>query len=173
MIIDDVSSRYNVDSKRVFLIGHSNGAVMSHRYACDMAPRVAAIVSLGGGNWFDEGLCAPSAPVSVLVVHGTMDESVNYNGGVAPANGSSYPSAIATVGAWATRNGCTGALAPTGLLDVDSGLAGEETRVDAYSGCPTGGAVELWTIENGRHEPALQPTSAELFYGFMTAHPKP
>ena len=42
-VIDDMSARYNVDSKRVYVTGHSNGGYMAHRYACDRASRVAAM----------------------------------------------------------------------------------------------------------------------------------
>ena len=43
-----MKAHYNVDPGRVCLIGHSNGGFMSHRFACDRADLVAAIVSLAG-----------------------------------------------------------------------------------------------------------------------------
>src|SRR5205814_1733454 len=32
-VIDDMEARYNVDKKRIFFTGHSNGGFMSHRLA--------------------------------------------------------------------------------------------------------------------------------------------
>src|SRR5437588_222627 len=34
-VIDDMKKKYNVDAHRVFVVGHSNGAFMAHRMACD------------------------------------------------------------------------------------------------------------------------------------------
>ena len=38
-MIDDISTRFNVDPKRIFIVGHSNGAFMSHRLARPVGPR--------------------------------------------------------------------------------------------------------------------------------------
>ncbi|MEO7094385.1 MAG: alpha/beta fold hydrolase, partial [Polyangiales bacterium] len=65
-IIDDMSAKYNVDPKRVYLVGHSNGGFMSHRAACELSPRIAAIVSLAGAQWKNAAKCAPTSPVSIL-----------------------------------------------------------------------------------------------------------
>ncbi len=42
-LIDDVASHEPIDDKRVYIVGHSNGAFMAHRLACDRSNRVAAI----------------------------------------------------------------------------------------------------------------------------------
>ncbi|HEY8078486.1 MAG TPA: alpha/beta fold hydrolase, partial [Labilithrix sp.] len=97
-VLDDIEAKYNVDPKRIFVVGHSNGGFMSHRFACDAASRVAAIASLGGAQWFDPSRCAPAAKVSVLEVHGDDDQTIHYGGGIAAAL---YPSAPTTVATWA------------------------------------------------------------------------
>jgi polyhydroxybutyrate depolymerase len=166
-LIDDVAAHYNVDPKRVFVAGHSNGAVMAHRLACDLAPRIAAIVSLAGQVPLVTSQCNPTDLVSVVEVHGDRDEVIAYDG----SNG---PSAHDTVSSWADRNGCTGKLAATGaMLDVDADLPGAETRVETYAGCPAGASVELWTIHGGPHHPNLvQPGWGEMVIGWLLAHPK-
>ena len=85
-MIDDISTRYNVDPKRIFIVGHSNGAFMSHRLACDLSDRIAAIASLAGAAWNDASKCNPSSQVSVLDVHGDADTVINYGGGAVPAD---------------------------------------------------------------------------------------
>ena len=52
-VVDDMEANFNIDKKRVFFVGHSNGGFMSHRMACDAAGRVAGIVALAGDNWQD------------------------------------------------------------------------------------------------------------------------
>ena len=183
--IDDISTKYNVDPKRIFVVGHSNGAFMTQRLACDVSDRIAAIASLAGAVWNDVSRCNPSSHVSVLDVHGDADAVVNYNGGAVPAGliGAGdppqtqppYPSEAKTMSTWAAKNGCTGALTRNGLtLDLDTELPGAETSESAYAGCPSGIDIELWTIHGGSHVPSLaSPTWAESIYAFLKAHPKP
>ena len=171
-VLDDIEWKYNVDEKRVFVVGHSNGGFMAHRFACDAASRVAAIVSLGGAQWFDASKCKPTTAVSVAEVHGDADQTIHYDGGFAA---SLYPSAHQTVATWAAKDGCTGGLTSTGtMLDIDTAIAGTETRVERTSGCPGNVGVELWTVQGGPHIPPLaQPTWPELVYAFLSSHPKP
>lgn len=171
-IIDQVKTQYNVDPKRVFVMGHSNGGFMSYRMACDHADAIAAVASLAGATFNDPTLCQPSEPISTLQIHGTADDTILYDGGM---NGPFvYPGAVATVEAWATYNGCalTTELGPN--LDLDSVLAGDETTVTLYnSGCEAPGHAELWTVAGGSHIPALSDSWAPSVLDFLFAHPKP
>jgi polyhydroxybutyrate depolymerase len=169
-IVDDISAKYNVDPKRVFVLGHSNGAFMAHRLACDVAPRVAAIVSLAGAVWNDPSKCNPANHVAILDVHGNADQTIGYDGGSTQSG--VYPSEQTTMATWAQKNGCTGELtATTQTLDIDPLSA---TTGATYGGCPNGIDVQLWTIQGGPHIPALtKPTWGDSVWGFMSSHPKP
>lgn len=171
-VIADVKARFNVDAKRVFVVGHSNGGFMAHRLACERSGEIAAIVSLAGGTYTSAAKCKATEPVAVLQVHGDADETVLYEGGSFFAGSPAYPSAEATVGLWATKNGCNATLTKTAeKLDLDTGLAGEETTVARHA-C-TKGAAELWTIAGGAHIPDFGSTWAARIYAFLEAHPKP
>lgn len=172
-VIDDMRAQYNVDPRRIFLIGHSNGGFMAHRYACERAGRIAGIVSLAGAAWADPSRCAPSRPVSVLQVHGTADDVIRFNGGRTPiASGGPYPAARDSVGQWRAHNGC-GALAATGeTMDLERTVAGAETRVERAEMCRGGGA-ELWVIEGGGHIPSFGPEWTRALGRWMAAHPAP
>jgi polyhydroxybutyrate depolymerase len=169
-IIVDASKRAAVDPKRVYVIGHSNGGFMAHRLACDRAHRVAAIVSLAGAQWSDPARCAPSSPVSVLQAHGDQDGTVLIGGGDLITT---YPSAQTTVATWAAKNGCTGSLTDSGTRDLDRAVVGEETRQQAFGGCPAGGDVELWVLEGSAHIPTFDSAWADAVYDFFSARPKP
>ncbi len=166
-VVDDMEQNYNIDTKRVFFVGHSNGAFMSHRMACDSAARIAAIVALAGDVWQDASKCNPSAPVAVLQVHGDADTMVPYDGS------GLMPSAKQSVATWAQKNGCTGDLTDTGMtLDLDSGLAGAETGIANYT-C-SAGAAELWTIHGGQHLPNfILPDWGNDVFDWLMQHPKP
>jgi polyhydroxybutyrate depolymerase len=174
-ILADVASKYNVDPKRFFLVGHSNGAFMSHRYACDRAANVAAIVSLAGATWEDPSLCKPTMPVAVVEVHGDMDDVIGYDGGTTTdfADASYvYPSAHATVASWATLDTCTQPLVDGGSLALDYSIMGNATQVERYGGCAQTSGVELWTMHGSAHIPSLGPNWGESIWTFLSAHPK-
>ncbi len=171
-VIDDVAGRYTVDPRRVFVVGHSNGGFMAHRLACDAADRVAAIVSVAGATWADPARCAPSRPVAILQVHGTLDAVIAYGGGQVVGADGPYPAAVTTAASWRGKNACP-AHAAGGRLDLVADLLGDETTIDRASGC-AGGAVELWTMAAASHLPTVkQPEFADAIWGFFAAHPRP
>lgn len=174
-IIHDLESKYAIDHARVFVAGHSLGAHMAHRMACDASADVVAVMALAGQVSKNPADCAPTHPVSVVQVHGTDDGTIGYNGDVqnVPPD-PAIPSAHETVAVWARNDLCTGAIAATGMTyDLDSSLPGNETTVEAYAGCPTAIGVELWSIMGGIHRPLLTPAFAGIAWGFLTAHARP
>jgi len=176
-VINDISNQYNVDPRRVYVMGHSNGGFMSYRMACDHADRIAAIASLAGSTFATTTDCDPAQPVSVLQVHGTADQTILYDG--SEILGQEYPGAQTTASIWAGYDEC-GALSAKASppIDVEQGIAGPETKVETYADCPAGIAVELWSVDGGGHIPAINtattpyPLSAGII-DFLLAHPKP
>jgi polyhydroxybutyrate depolymerase len=173
-IIDDMSARYRVDARRIFLIGHSNGGFMAHRMACERSTRIAGIVSLAGAAWNDASRCSPTAPVAVLQVHGTTDATIGYMGGSTPAPvGAQFPSARASVAQWATHNRCDAMLTErTMRFDYVTDVAGRETRVAAHERC-AGGAAELWSLEGVGHIPSFSAAWSDAVFTWLMEHPRP
>ena len=168
-IIDDVSARYAVDPRRIFLLGHSNGGFMAHRMACERSSRIAAVVSLAGATFNDASRCTPTEPVAVLQVHGTADATIAYAGG--NNIGTVYPGADTSVARWAVNDRCASAPTAGAMLDLDTVLPGAETRVSRYDGCMGGGA-ERWAIQGGAHLPAITPRWPAITLDWLMAHPK-
>jgi polyhydroxybutyrate depolymerase len=163
-VIDDVRSKYRIDRRRLFVIGHSNGSFMSHRLACDRADRVVAIVALAGNVWKDESRCQPSRPVSVLQVHGTSDPVVRYNGLAL------YPSAPQSIATWALKNRCDPVRLSSGpKLDLDSEHDGLDTTRERHHNCE-GGAAELWTMDGAGHHPKFTEAWPGTIYDWLLAH---
>jgi polyhydroxybutyrate depolymerase len=162
-VISDMRARYHVDDTRIFVLGYSNGGFMAHRLLCERAPMIAAAASIAGGGWKDPARCRPSAPASLLEVHGDADEMVRYEGDAG------LPSAPEAIAAWARAIECRGAARARPPLDLLPDLPGPETAVSAFP-CPAG-AAELWTVHGGTHR-ALGPTIRAAI-DFLLAHPKP
>lgn len=172
-LIDEAGQHYNIDPRRVYLYGHSNGGFMAYRMACDAAPRIAAIASLAGATHFEASDCAPTEPVSVLQIHGTADATILYEG--VPMGFMQYPGAEETTRRWADRAGCSTRTpsAAVAQLDLDRSLMGDDTDVFAFANCASGLGVELWRINMGGHIPAVQPDFSDQVLDFLLAHPKP
>lgn len=180
-LIDAVTKSYQADAARVYLIGHSNGGFMAHRMACDHADRITAIASLAGMAPQDPAQCRPQRPVGVAQIHGTLDETISFEGG-SNGSGRPYPSARDTVAMWQRLNGCAASPPPSAgpqppapaPLDLESGLPGAETAVTSYSaGCPRGTRVELWAMKDARHVPALAPGFASTVLDFLFTQAAP
>jgi polyhydroxybutyrate depolymerase len=176
-VIDDITSKYQVDLRQVFVGGHSNGAMMAQVLACRNAKRIAAVFSYAGAIWADTSKCAPNDVVSLAELHGDNDPTVPYDGGPNTAYPQSppYPPAAVTVSTWASRDGCTGPLADDGeAFDLVASLSGSETTVARAGGCPQGVDAELWTIHGGAHMDALNAAAfGQTVWGFLHGHPKP
>lgn len=162
-LLDDIlATDWPIDPARVFLIGHSNGGYMSYRMACERADIIAAIAPLAGNAASQPASCTPSQPVSVLHLHGTMDETVPFASGT---NG-----AVASTTQWAQKNGCGTTRTSGAAIDIEANLAGIETRTETVDGCPATGKVELWSIEGGSHIPVFITGFAQIWFDWFQAH---
>lgn len=171
-VIDTIRAEYRVDAKRIYLIGHSNGAFMSFRMACDHADTVTAVASLNGATWNDITRCRPSAPVSVLAVHSTADRTILFAGGGLADR--AYPSAGRTAADWASLNGCDGPPSDAPAIDVVDNLPGAETTVrDLAQTCRDDTMVRTWTIRDGVHTPGLGPAFTPTVLDFLFSRKKP
>lgn len=160
-LIDLMVSTAQVDPKRVFVTGISSGGEMSHRLACELSDRVAAVASVSG----DLGIasCSPARPVSVLEIHGTADPFVPIQGD--PTQ--NLPPTISTMSRWAQIVGC--ASDPT---MNESGI----TTTTTWKGCRGGTTVVLVAITGAGHTFWLernpgQPDIDQLIWGFFSHAP--
>ena len=167
-LIDEALEKLPVDPRRVFLVGHSNGGFMSYRMACDVADRIAGIASIAGASWKDASKCAPSEPVAVRQIHGTLDWTIPFAGDI------DMPSAKESALQFVGHDGCTleGA-SPDDVWDYDTAVAGAETTRTIWTGCDAGSEVQLWTMTGTGHVPGFHADFLPAVVEFFLAHPKP
>jgi len=168
-LLEKIEREYAIDPKRVYFTGISNGAMMAYRVACEMAEQVAAIAPVEGALNVE---CHPTAPVAVLIFHGTADRIVPFEGG---ANGFEIDegrrdnSVAGAVSFWAKRDGCAG---------IPTREVTPEVHVDKFSNCQQGTAVELYAIQGGHHMwpgralSGNRVAATDLMWDFFVAHPK-
>lgn len=124
-LVDEVSQKFNVDTKRVYIGGHSNGMFLSFNVACHYSDRIAAIFGVAGMMYKHKESCKPTSPVSLLHVHGTKDMLNIYDGGFNHAI--DYASVNETVSYWADYNRCTTAFKAGTPFNMDTNVAGDNT----------------------------------------------
>ena len=171
--IEAAKTQLSIDDRRVYVVGHSNGAFMAYRMACEHADAVAAIVSYAGATWDDRTQCTPSEPVHVLQIHGTADGTIFYDGG--ELLGVDYPGALESVLTWVGYDGCSGVVDTSSPpLDIDASVPGAETTVFRYvDGCAPGGSAELWRVQGGGHVPVPSADFGTLAIEWLYAHAEP
>lgn len=96
-VIADIEAHQCINPSHVHVTGHSLGAYMAQRMACDADDVVASVSEYAGGSptLFPEwGGCNPSRDIAVFLYHGTADGIVNVSLGRASRD------------QWIARNGC-------------------------------------------------------------------
>jgi polyhydroxybutyrate depolymerase len=176
-LLDDLRHVVDVDPRRVFATGMSNGAMMAYRLGCELAGRIAAVAAVSGALMVSP--CRPARPVSVLAVHGTADRIVPAGGGVGrPRYLGTLPSVEESVAPFLAADQCPVPARPRAAVQADA-------RVTTYAGCRDGTAVETVLVEGGGHTwpggaafPAGGTTSTrtdanELIWRFFARHAMP
>jgi polyhydroxybutyrate depolymerase len=142
-LLDQLGAQLCLDRRRVYAGGMSNGAMLTHRLACELSDRLAAVAPVSGTNM--AATCAPKRAVPLFEVHGTDDHHVPWAGGVGCGlSKTPYTSVPDTIAGWLQRDGCTPA--PPALF-VEQG----DGRCERQGRCPDDGDVILCTIAGGGH----------------------
>ena len=175
-VIGAMTDDYGIDPDRVYVIGMSNGAMMAQRIGCELDELVAGIGSVAGALNVP---CSPGGPVSVVMVHGTADDSVPYAGGDGAdtlVDTGEHASVADGVGFWSDNAGCSA---------TSEDRLGDHIVRESHTGCRDGTLVELYTVEGGGHawpggekgrrqgdEPTHELSATDVFWEAMEDRPK-
>jgi polyhydroxybutyrate depolymerase len=189
-LIDHLVEQYKSDRGRIYATGMSNGALFSFRLASDLSDKIAAIAPVGAlmGEALSQR-APPAKPMPVLLIHGTQDPLVPWDGGnvqVFRRKRGRVLSAAATVAFWVKHNGCTPTPVITYEPDQDP-TDGTRVRREEYRSGKDGSEVLLYAVEGGGHtwpggwqylpERIIGKTSrdfqaSEVIWGFFKRHGK-
>jgi len=153
-LILKMTDEYKADPGKVCVTGISNGGFMSVRVSRDLADQVKAVVPVCAGipaATKDAHLSAP--PVNMLLINGTDDPLVPYNGGEVTVLGKKRGMVLSTdetISMFVARNACSDVARIEEIADNDPQ---DGTRVirEEYTNTDTGNKVVLLKVIDGGH----------------------
>lgn len=137
-LVDQLLTELPIDPDRVYVTGHSNGAMLTHRLACE-SDRFAAAVAVAGSL---ELPCASAPPLSVLQIHGTADPIVPFDDTTPGVFDLDFTPAPESVERWSTLQGCD--------LEPQVRVEGAVTT-STSTGCRDDVVVQLRALEGWDH----------------------
>jgi polyhydroxybutyrate depolymerase len=181
-LLDTLAADLSIDPARVVAAGHSNGAILAYRLACELSDRIVGIGVQAGSLGVDA--CTPSQPVSVIHLHGTADTNHPIDGGKGSGvAGVEFRPARAAVEAMAAADGCTGE--PQSSTDP----ANPDLTVTTWSSCGSGAEVRYVVVDGATHawmghpassaaaaayvgEPYANLDASRAIWSFLATHPR-
>lgn len=154
-MIDQLVRDGLVDRDHVYLVGGSNGGMMTLRMACEARGRISAVaVFIANFPEGAPGRCEPGAPLSILLLSGDQDPLMPFAGGevaaVARGDRGRVISSDETASWWRRFNQCEEPPAVAQLPDVDRD-DGTRIREERSSRCAGGVEVTRIVVQGGGH----------------------
>jgi polyhydroxybutyrate depolymerase len=144
-LLDDLATVANVEKKRVYATGLSNGGMMCYKLAAELSDRIAAIAPVAGNQMFAKA--EPKRAVPVIAFHGTQDTLVPFE---SRGRGLLRPKSIEeTAAMWGKINGCS----EKPVVSEMPKKEGEKVKVTrkTWEKGKDGSEVVLYVLDGGGH----------------------
>lgn len=149
-LIAHLKQTKNIDSRRIYATGFSKGAILTQALACNLPNQIAAFASVEGSLPVPlKDKCQPQIPVSMMMINGTNDQSVHYQGDP-PNKKGALASIPETIDIWRKLDSCTSSAQVKQLPDP-SPSDRIQVKTSSYTGCSSGSEVMLAAIVDGGH----------------------
>ncbi|MBI4273492.1 MAG: hypothetical protein HY659_02160 [Rhizobiales bacterium] len=168
-LVTELIQRGIADPKRIYLVGRSLGGVMALRMACTNTNMFAGIALLISAMPEVLGAdCAFAKPLPAIVINGTEDWVLPYQGGLSRGGDNLWPTEQ-MVSFLRKTNGCTGN-AERSVLPFGP----QRAEIERAAAC-AGGPVVFYRIVGGGHDVplSLKPATALLAFFGPGANPPP
>ncbi len=189
-LITRLRRQHRIDATRIYVTGASNGAMMSFRFAAESRTRLAAIGTFIGNlpEWM-AGAASANPPVSAVMINGTEDPLMPFDGGLVNALGRPAGRVVSfaeTVRFWVRHDGTSPVPTVRDVPDRDRDDGTTSVRARFADG-DAGTEVIAYVVDGGGHtlpggvqylpERIIGKTSGdfdgiEAVWAFFQAHPR-
>ncbi len=169
-LIHDLSLDLNIDQRRIYAAGFSNGGYMAQRLACERPEQYAAIAIVGATfNPYLQQFCDGDT-VPIIFIHGTEDVSIPWEGLFQAAGGYRIYNSLSAPDSmvfWVERNDCDDRFQFDQLPQLGQS-AGTSVDVYRYDDCAYGHAVHFYVVRGGGHNwPGVRGVIGERIAGVV------
>jgi polyhydroxybutyrate depolymerase len=176
-LLDTLPKAYAIDPDRVYVCGHSSGAMMAYRLAAERPEVIAAVGIVAGtvgDNSYDPPVTIPVPRVAMplIVFHGKLDPTLPYDG-----ENPGIFSVAQSIEFWCKVDQC--AESPT-----ETKMVVPMVRRDTFAS-PIHADIVLYTVLDGNHmwpggkimpgksqEPVQEISATDLMWDFFSHHPR-
>ncbi|WP_420629485.1 alpha/beta hydrolase family esterase [Candidatus Leptofilum sp.] len=172
-VIDQMIAEHGIDPARVYATGISNGGFMSVRLALELTNKLAAVAPVTAQLSVALAEQEPSQPISIMLVNGTADPLVPFDGGDVKIvkfgrSRGEILSTEETVARFRGFNNCVGSAEVVNLSDSDPD-DGTAVQIESYTNCIDNTEVVLVQVEGGGHTwPGGQQYLSEALVGVVS-----
>jgi polyhydroxybutyrate depolymerase len=150
-MIEDFIKQGEADPKRIYVVGGSNGGMMTQRLACEATDTIAAAAAIVASiPVVIAPACKPSRPLPILMMNGTADPLVPFEGGQVAGNRGSVIPVMQAVDFWRKFDGCPDNPELGEMPDRDP-ADGMRTDVLAWRSCSAGSEVVFFRMNGAGH----------------------
>ncbi|MHC5917774.1 MAG: extracellular catalytic domain type 1 short-chain-length polyhydroxyalkanoate depolymerase [Nostoc sp.] len=149
-LIEHIERIRNINSRKIYATGFSQGGILTQALACKLPNKIAAFASVAGSLTARfVPSCHPSTSVSMMMINGTKDLNVHYNGD-RMSQKEALVSIPETANFWRRHDQCTSSSEFQKLTGTKSS---NRLRVKTlrYSGCRNRSEVLQLAVVNGGH----------------------
>ncbi len=152
-MIEELTDMLKIDVKRIYIMGGSNGGMLTHKLAAEIPEYFAAAapVSSTVGGQIDANspklTVTPIAPIPIMLTHGMSDGSVMFHGGQSSGKDRIDISFLESTMLWVQNNQCSVGDADTIVLQ---GSLGNVNVID-FATCNASTRVRALAIQNHGH----------------------
>jgi polyhydroxybutyrate depolymerase len=152
-VIEEIDRTVGVDRDRIYMVGVSNGGIMTHTFACLHGDVLAGIATQVANMVDTMPECEVKGSFDVLMINGRNDGVVPFDGGQIGETRGGVLSVAETFALWRDYHGCSETMeSRDGEIDITSAR-----------GCRDGVGVTLWAHDGGHLDP-----NPRFYYGLWS-----
>ena len=153
-VIDYAIDSFRIDPEQVFVVGLSEGGLMTYRLACEIPQKIKGFATVAASMSLDQLVeCRADTTISIMAINGTRDPVLPYDGGQIMIDEEEKGSVLPIEDAlafWVKENECDEKFSTKDMANRDTF---DETRSEkfTYDNCQDNRSIVLIKVNNGGH----------------------